>query len=91
MDEVLVGQRAVPKTLLDLSEDDYQLYLKDDRWRVYDVRIEGVSFVSTYRTEFSSALIIRVSSLVDMLRQRTSEIPAVDTSGGVSTSPRMAR
>ena len=34
MDEVLVGQRAVPKTLLDLSEDDYQLYLKDDRWRV---------------------------------------------------------
>jgi hypothetical protein len=28
MDEVLVGQRAVPKALLDLSEDDYQLYLK---------------------------------------------------------------
>ncbi len=62
MDEVLVGQRAVPKALLDLSEDDYQLYLKDDRWRVYDARIEGVSFVSTYRTDFSSALTIRVAS-----------------------------
>jgi ABC-type transporter MlaC component len=41
-----------------------QLYLKDDRWRwrVYDVRIEGVSFMSTHRTEFSSALTLRVAS-----------------------------
>ena len=71
---------------------DYQLYLKDDRWRVYDVRIEGVSFVSTYRTEFSRVMQrSSYESLVDMLRQRTSEIPAVDTSLGSSASPRMAR
>ena len=53
---------------------DYQLSLKDDHWRVYDVRIDGVSFVSTYRTEFSR-VIQRSSyeSLVEMLRQRLSD------------------
>ena len=52
---------------------DYQLSLKGDHWRVYDVRIDGVSFVSTYRTEFSR-VIQRSSyrSLVEMLRQRLS-------------------
>ena len=71
---------------------DYQLHLKDGHWRVYDVRIDGVSFVSTYRTEFSRVM-QRASyeSLVDMLRQRISEILAVDTSRGSSASPRAAR
>jgi phospholipid transport system substrate-binding protein len=71
---------------------DYQLHLKDGHWCVYDVRIDGVSFVSTYRTEFSRVMQrSSYESLVALLRQRVSESPAADTSRGTSASPRAAR
>jgi hypothetical protein len=56
------------------------------------VRIDGVSFVSTYRTEFSRVMQrSSYESLVALLRQRVSESPAADTSRGTSASPRAAR
>jgi phospholipid transport system substrate-binding protein len=51
---------------------DYRLMLRDGRWRAYDVLVDGVSFVATFRTEFDR--IIQQSSyagLVDKLRKRT--------------------
>jgi len=48
---------------------EYRLHKKDGRWKVYDVIIDGVSFVSTYRSQFDR--IIKASSyttLVDRLR-----------------------
>ena len=42
---------------------------KDGRWKVYDVVIDGVSFVSTYRSQFDR--IIKASSysaLADRMR-----------------------
>jgi len=69
---------------------DYRLYyLKDGHWRVYDVLIDGVSFVSTYRSEFSR--VIHLSSyqaLVETLRQRGSDAAAVDSMRGAPASPR---
>lgn len=50
---------------------DYRLRQRDGRWKVYDVLIDGVSFVSTYRSEFDR--VIRLSSyesLVDQMRQK---------------------
>ena len=50
---------------------DYRLMLRDGRWRVYDVLVDGVSFVATFRGEFDR--IIQQSSyagLVDKLRKR---------------------
>jgi len=35
---------------------DYKLYLSNDEWKVYDVTIDGVSLVSTYRSSFSSQI-----------------------------------
>ena len=35
---------------------DYRLRLREGRWKVYDVLIDHVSFVSTYRSEFSRIL-----------------------------------
>ena len=35
---------------------DYKLYLSDDEWKVYDVTIDGVSLVSTYRSSFASQI-----------------------------------
>ncbi len=35
---------------------DYKLYLTDDEWKVYDVTIDGISLVSTYRSSFASQI-----------------------------------
>lgn len=35
---------------------DYQLHLRAGRWKVYDVLIDHVSFVSTYRSEFARVI-----------------------------------
>jgi len=49
---------------------NYSLHLKKDKWKVYDVSVEGVSIVATYRTSFSSD--IRQSGL-DALIERIEE------------------
>ncbi len=57
---------------------DYRLHQIDGRWKVYDVLIDGVSFVSTYRSEFNRVL--QSSSwddLVERLRKKRIEIRTV--------------
>ncbi|HEX2437448.1 MAG TPA: ABC transporter substrate-binding protein [Methylomirabilota bacterium] len=51
---------------------DYRLHLRDGRWKVYDVLIDHVSFVSTYRSEFER--ILRKESyaaLIERLRKQS--------------------
>jgi len=51
---------------------DYRLFLKEGRWHVYDIIVDGVSLVKNYRSQFQK--IIRESSyqeLVTRLRDRT--------------------
>ncbi len=53
---------------------DYRLHLRDGRWRIYDVAIQGVSFISSYRTQFDR--VIRAesySSLRERLQKRITE------------------
>jgi phospholipid transport system substrate-binding protein len=60
--------RARPVTL------EYRLWKRDGRWKVYDLLIDGVSFVSTYRSQFDR--IIQSSSytaLLDRLRDHRPE------------------
>ena len=64
---------------------DYRMHLKDGRWVVYDVIIEGVSLVSNYRTQFNK--IIQTESydaLVQRLRAKDTAEPAASPgpSGG---------
>ncbi len=35
---------------------DYQLYLKDDAWKVFDISIDGVSLVANYRSSFAAQI-----------------------------------
>jgi phospholipid transport system substrate-binding protein len=57
---------------------DYRLRLRDGRWRVYDVLIDHVSFVSTYRSEFTRILHKEsYAALVDRLRRQSVEAAAV--------------
>jgi len=50
---------------------DYRLHLRDRRWKVYDVLVDGVSFVSTYRSEFNRVITASsYNALVEALRNR---------------------
>jgi phospholipid transport system substrate-binding protein len=54
---------------------DYRALRRAERWRVYDVSIEGVSLVANYRTQFNS--LMRTSSpeqLLAKLRSRVQEM-----------------
>jgi len=51
---------------------DYRTLKRGDRWRVYDVSIEGVSLVANYRTQFNS--IIRTSSYEELLKKMRSRL-----------------
>ncbi len=59
----------------------YQLYFKDGKWKIYDIRIEGISLAITYRTSFGET--IRrdgLDSLIEQLAERNRkgevELPA---------------
>jgi phospholipid transport system substrate-binding protein len=54
---------------------DYRMLKRGDRWRVYDVSIEGVSLVANYRTQFNS--IIRTSSYDELLRKMRSRVEEI--------------
>jgi phospholipid transport system substrate-binding protein len=65
----VVRSRIVPGRGRDTAVD-YRLHRRDGRWKVYDVLVDGVSFVSTYRGQFNR--VISSSSygaLVDALRR----------------------
>ncbi len=53
---------------------EYRLHLKDGRWKVYDILIDNVSFVATYRSEFSRILQREsYAALLDRLRKHSVE------------------
>jgi len=50
---------------------DYRMHVRDGRWQVYDMLIDGVSFVSTYRSQFDRVIQAEsYGSLVDRLRKK---------------------
>lgn len=44
--EVVSSEQTIPVS--------YSLYMSESGWRVYDIKIEGVSMVSTFRADFKS-------------------------------------
>jgi phospholipid transport system substrate-binding protein len=57
---------------------DYRLRLRDGRWKVYDVLIDHVSFVATYRSEFDRILQKEsYAALVGRLRKQSVEAAAL--------------
>lgn len=46
---------------------EYRLFESDGRWAVYDVAVNGISLVSSYRSQFNS--ILRRSSFAELLQR----------------------
>jgi phospholipid transport system substrate-binding protein len=62
--EAIVRARIVPKQGAEVPVD-YRMYFRGDRWRVYDVVMDGVSLVDNYRTQFNR--IIQTSSYAELI------------------------
>ncbi len=59
--EVYDGKKALVKSSISRQGGDipvdYRLWLRDGRWQIYDVTVEGVSLVQNYRTQFNEFLL----------------------------------
>ncbi len=85
--DVIEGDQAVVRTRIVTKQGteipvDYRMVLKGERWRAYDVNIEGVSLVANYRTQFN-AIIQRTGypDLVAKLRAKQGERPGPREAG----------
>jgi len=84
--ETVDGDQATVKTRIVTKQGnevpvDYRLSREKDRWRVYDVIIEGVSLVADYRTQFNK--IIQTSSFDDLVkRMRAKDFSAPEGNRG---------
>ena len=79
-DQAVVKTRIVTKQGLEIPVD-YRMFVKDSRWRAYDVNIEGVSLVANYRTQFNT--VIQRSGYADLvtrLRAKQDERPGSGSS-----------
>ena len=70
--DAIDGELAVVKTRIVTKQGteipvDYRMLQRDDRWRVYDVHIEGVSLVASYRSQFDR--ILRTASFQQLVNQ----------------------
>ena len=80
-DYVSVRTRIVTKQGTEIPVD-YRMFQREDRWRVFDASIEGVSLVANYRAQFNS--VVQRSSyqdLVTRLKTRQDESPGARATG----------
>jgi phospholipid transport system substrate-binding protein len=74
------AKRALVKTNVTLNDGTqvpvhYDLVNRGDRWLIFNVKVEGVSYVSNYRTELDSE--IRASSLAAVIERLESEASTI--------------
>jgi phospholipid transport system substrate-binding protein len=92
MGDTIEGDRAVVRTKLvnRLGSEmgvNYRMLRRDgERWKVYDVEIEGVSLIANYRTQFNNVL--RRSSYPEVVRALKAKTRAEPESASAMASPR---
>ena len=73
-DDVSIKTRIIGGQF-DAAEISYRLRNRDERWRIIDVVIEGVSLVSNYRSQFAEILNTgTIDDLLVKLRDKNFEI-----------------
>lgn len=61
---------------------NYRLYLSNNQWRVFDISIEDVSLIASYRTTFSREIRQQgITGLIESLHQRNQEEPEKSSKG----------
>jgi len=78
-------KRAVVRTQMRLDDGstasvDYSMRLTPEGWRVYDVRIEGISYVQTYRSQFDTEISAHgLDATIARLRAETGQSDTADS------------
>ena len=72
-------------------EVQYQLYVSKDEWKIYDIRIEGVSLAISYRTSFGEkiqrdGLDSLIAQLAERNRKGEVELPSSTSEPFASTT-----
>jgi phospholipid transport system substrate-binding protein len=87
-DEILHESRplAIVKTFIIDDQTkipvDYSLKKMNDQWRVYDVKVEGVSLIKNYRTQFNDILRKeKPAQLIERLKTKVAEQEAAANEG----------
>jgi phospholipid transport system substrate-binding protein len=58
---------------------DYKLINKKGKWWVYDVVVEGVSFISTYRSQYNEIIVKKsYAELISSMKKKLDEVNEVD-------------
>lgn len=78
-EEMLSSKRAFVKTTIRKEKVstpvDYYLTKSGDSWRVYNVKIEGVSMLSNYRSQFDKILLRKdPAHLIEQIEQKLARI-----------------
>ena len=92
-EETVDGDQAAVRTKLITKSGtsiplDYQMQKVDDRWRVYDVKIENVGLVANYRSQFNR--IIQQSGyndLIQRLKTKQEELQFDEGAAGKAKKP----
>lgn len=76
--EIIDGNKAVIKAAVVRQSGnvpmDYSLLKKDNNWLIYDVKVEGISLVKNYRTQFANFLAKKApADLIKRLREKNIE------------------
>ena len=92
--ETMDGDHAIVRTILTLARGgrmplDYSMASTADRWRIYDISIDGISLVANYRAQFNR--IIRTSSYVDLVTRLASNQTEFSTPSASPSGPKSAR
>jgi phospholipid transport system substrate-binding protein len=69
-DQAIVRTKLVNKHGGEMAVN-YKMVRREERWKVYDVEIEGVSLVANYRTQFNK--IIQTSSFQELVKKMKSK------------------
>lgn len=76
------GKYGIVKTTIVTKNVDipveYKVMLKGDKWWVYDVVIEGVSFISTYRSQYNKIIVKKsYAKLIQKMKYKLDEVNAL--------------
>jgi len=74
--EMVADNKAIVKTKVQRQSGEipivYSMFLNGDKWRIYDVNIEGVSLIKNYRSQFDQLLVKdSPAQLIDRLKKKT--------------------
>ncbi|GBD96155.1 MAG TPA: ABC transporter substrate-binding protein [Nitrospirae bacterium] len=57
---------------------DYKVKFKNGKWWIYDVVVEGVSFVSTYRSQYNKVIVKEsFAKLIQRMKNKLNEVNAI--------------